>query len=226
MQRRRSGPTRRSARTSTSNGRARRRGTRLRIAAADSSTEKWKGEGDQDVRQYNFKLAQPVGEGELTFFYNYSDRVEIDYQDLSKDIVARRGNDWDNYYSDWFSAVAAAEACNASGQNDAIACDDAYWNASGLRQDDLGYVALELPFGDSLAWTATAYGHRNEGQGLWGTPYTPTPGGAPLSIRTTEYDLAREGLVTALTWTRRQPRGQRRPLVRDQQLRAGAPLLR
>ena len=176
-------------------------GTRLRIAAADSSTEKWKGEGDQDVRQYNFKLAQPVGEGELTFFYNYSDRVEIDYQDLSKDIVARRGNDWDNYYSDWFAAVAAAETCNASGQNDAIACDDAYWNASGLRQDDLGYVALELPFGDSLALTATAYGHRNEGQGLWGTPYTPTPGGAPLSIRTTEYDLAREGLVTALTWT-------------------------
>ena len=56
-------------------------------------------------------------------------------------------------------------------------------------------MALELPFGDSLAWTATAYVHRNDGQGLWGTPYTPTPGGAPLSIRTTEYDLAREGLV-------------------------------
>jgi iron complex outermembrane receptor protein len=29
----------------------------------------------------------------------------------------------------------------------------------------------------------------------------PTPGGAPLSIRTTEYDLSREGIVTALTWT-------------------------
>ena len=176
-------------------------GTRLRIAAADGSTEKWKGEGDQDVRQYNLKLAQPVGEGELTFFYNYSDRVEIDYQDLSKDIVARRGNDWDNWYSGLVRGGRAADACNASGQNDAIACDDAYWNASGLRQDDLGYVALELPFGDSLAWTATAYVHRNEGQGLWGTPYTPTPGGAPLSIRTTEYDLARDGLVTALTWT-------------------------
>ena len=93
------------------------------------------------------------------------------------------------------------DACNASGQNDAIACDDAYWNASGLRQDDLGYVALDLPFGDSLVWTANVYAHRNEGQGLWGTPYTVTPGGAPLSIRTTEYDLARDGLVTALTWT-------------------------
>jgi iron complex outermembrane receptor protein len=176
-------------------------GTRLSIAAADNSSEKWKGSGDQDVRQYNFKLAQPVGEGELTFFYNYSDRAEIDYQDLSKDIVARRGNKWDNFYPNWFGAVAAADACNASGQNDAVACDDAYWNASGLREDRLGYVALELPFGDSLVWTANVYGHRNDGQGLWGTPYTSTPGGAPLSIRTTEYDLAREGVVTALTWT-------------------------
>jgi iron complex outermembrane receptor protein len=176
-------------------------GTRLHFAAADNSTEKWKGAGDQDVRQYNFKLAQPVGEGELTVYYNYSDRAEIDYQDLSKDIVARRGNEWDNWYPNWFAAVAAADACNASGQNDAVACDDAYWNASGLREDNLGYVALELPFGDSLVWTASAYVHRNEGQGLWGTPYTPTPGGAPLSIRTTEYDLAREGLVSALTWS-------------------------
>jgi iron complex outermembrane receptor protein len=175
-------------------------GTRLTFGAADGSTEKWKGAGDQDVRQYTFKLVRPVGEGELTVFYNYSDRAEIDYQDLSKDIVARRGNTWDNWYPSWFEAVAAADACNASGQNDAIACDDAYWNASGLREDSLGYVALDVPFGDSLRWTATAYGHRNDGQGLWGTPYTPTPGGAPLSIRTTEYDLGREGLVTALTW--------------------------
>jgi iron complex outermembrane receptor protein len=176
-------------------------GTRFYFTAADSSTEKWKGEGDQDVRMYNFKLVRPLGEGEFRAFYNYSDRVEIDYQDLSKDIVARRGPEWDNWYSDWFAAVAAADACNASGQNDAIACDDAYWNASGLRQDDLGYVAFDLPFGDSLEWSTTVYLHRNDGQGLWGTPYTPTPGGAPLSIRTTEYDLAREGVITALTWT-------------------------
>jgi iron complex outermembrane receptor protein len=170
-------------------------GTRLMLSIADGSTEKWKGAGDQDVRMYNIKLAQPVGEGELTFYYNNSDRVEIDYQDLSKDIVARRGRDWDNYYPNWFDAIAAADTCGTSGT-----CDDAYWNASGLRKDDLGYVAIDLPFGDSLTFSATGYFHENEGQGLWGTPYVPTPGGAPLSIRTTEYDLAREGIVTALTW--------------------------
>jgi len=171
-------------------------GTQLMLSYADGSTEKWKGTGDQDVVMYNFKLVQDIGEGDFTVFYNNSDRAEIDYQDLSKDITARRGLEWDNYYPDWNAAVAAADVCGTSGT-----CDDAYWSASGLRKDDLAYLALDLPFGDALRWDITGYFHDNEGQGLWGTPYVPSPGGAPLSIRTTEYDLSREGIVTALTWT-------------------------
>jgi iron complex outermembrane receptor protein len=69
-----------------------------------------------------------------------------------------------------------------------------------LRKDDLAYVALDLPLSGALTLDANAYMHDNEGQGLWGTPYTPTPGGAPLSIRTTEYDLSRSGLIMGLTW--------------------------
>jgi iron complex outermembrane receptor protein len=170
-------------------------GTRVLLAAAGGSTEKWKGAGEQELRTINMKLVQPVGAGRFTAYYNNNDRREIDYQDLSKDIVARRGRDWDNYFPDYAAAVAAADACGTSGT-----CDDAYWNASGLRKDVLGYMALDLPFG-ALRWTATGYFHRNDGQGLWGTPYVASPGGAPLSIRTTEYDLGRKGLVTALAWT-------------------------
>jgi iron complex outermembrane receptor protein len=177
------------------------KGTRGYLTVVDSATEKWKGAGDQEVRMYNAKLVQPVGDGALTAYYNYSDRVEIDYQDLSLDIIERRGRDWDNWYPNWNAAVAAGEACGANGFDDAVACDDAYWSAAGLRKDDLGYLALTLPFGAALEWTATGYFHQNDGQGLWGTPYTPTPGGAPLSIRTTEYDLDRRGIVTALTWS-------------------------
>ena len=175
-------------------------GTKILLTAVDASSEKWKGGGDQNVRDYNLKVVQPLGGATLTAYYNYSDRMEIDYQDLSIDIVERRGRDWDNFYPNWNAAVAAATACNASGQNDAIACDDAYWNASGLRKDHLGYVALALPFGENVEWNTNVYLHQNEGQGLWGTPYTPTPGGAPLSVRTTEYDLERQGIVTSLTW--------------------------
>lgn len=176
-------------------------GTRAYIAALDSATDKWKGGGNQEQRMYNLKIVQPIGAATLTGYYNYSDRAEIDYQDLSYDIINRRGWDWDNWYPDWGAAVGAAQTCNAVGQADPVVCDDAYWNASGLRKDDLGYLTLDLPIGESFTWSTTAYIHQNEGQGLWGTPYVPTPGGAPLSIRTTEYDIDRKGALTALTWT-------------------------
>ncbi|HVF16663.1 MAG TPA: TonB-dependent receptor [Steroidobacteraceae bacterium] len=176
-------------------------GTRAYIAAVDASTDKWKGGGDQEQRQYNLKVVQPVGAAQITAFYNYSDRVEIDYQDMSFAMIERRGWDWDNWYPNWNAAVGAAQACNAGGQSDATVCDDAYWNASGLREDDLGYVKLDVPFGESVKWSMTGYIHRNEGQGLWGTPYTPTPGGSPLSIRTTEYDMDRKGGLTSLALT-------------------------
>lgn len=176
-------------------------GTRAYLAVVDATTEKWKGGGDQEQRMFNLKLVQPIGAAKLTAYYNYSDRAEFDYQDLSYQIIARRGWDWDNWYPDWNSAVNAAAACNASGQSNTVVCDDAYWNASGLRKDDLGYLALDLPIGESLQWKTTAYLHQNEGQGLWGTPYAPTPGGAPLSIRTTEYEIDRKGVLSALTFT-------------------------
>jgi iron complex outermembrane receptor protein len=167
--------------------------TRLYLAFADASTDKWKGGGEQESTVYTVKLVQPLSEGSITAYYNHSDRAEIDYQDLSYDIVQRRGWDWDNWYPNWDAAVAAADICDAT-------CDDAYWNASGLRKDDLGYVKFDLPFGEMLNWTTTLYRHKDIGQGLWATPYVASPGGAPLSIRTTEYDLDRAGVITSLTF--------------------------
>lgn len=176
-------------------------GTRGYIAVVDASTEKWKGGGDQEQRMVNVKLVQPIGDAKLTAYYNYSDRAEFDYQDLSYQIISRRGWDWDNWYPNWGAAVSAATACNAAGQSDPVVCDDAYWNAAGLREDDLGYLSLDLPVGESVSWKTTAYLHKNEGQGLWGTPYLPTPGGSPISIRTTEYEIDRQGVLSSLTLT-------------------------
>ncbi len=177
-------------------------GTRAYIAAVDSSTDKWKGGGTQETRMYTIKAVQPVGDGTLTGYYDYSDRAEIDYQDLSKDIVTPARRQVGQLLpelgrGDRRRRTRARRAASTT----PIICDDAYWNASGLRKDHLGYVALDLPLGETLEWKTTAYGHKNRGQGLWGTPYTPTPGGAPLSVRSTEYYLKRLGVVTALTWT-------------------------
>ena len=177
-------------------------GPRISLSAVDGTTDKWKGSGEQQQRMYSLKAVQPIGDtGSVTAYYNYSDRAERDYQDLSFDIIRRRGEDWDNWAPDWSAAVAAAQACAASGFGNAVVCDDADWDASGIREDSLAYVGVDLPSDDGLSFSARVYMHQNEGQGLWGTPYVPTPGGAPLSVRTTEYDIDRKGALATVGWT-------------------------
>jgi iron complex outermembrane receptor protein len=171
-------------------------GTRGYLSVGTQDTDKWKGAGTQEQDYINLKVEQEIGSALLTGYYADSDRAEIDYQDMSKNMIARLGSDWDNYYPDYARAIAAAGGTFTGGVN---SLDDAYWNASGLRKDDLSYLSLDLPLGDALAWKTTAYFHDNEGQGLWGTPYVPTPGGAPLSIRTTEYEIDRSGWISDLT---------------------------
>ncbi len=177
-------------------------GPRISLSAVDGTTDKWKGSGEQQQRMYSLKAVQPIGDtGSVTAYYNFSDRAERDYHDLSFDIIRRRGEDWDNWAPDWSAAVAAAQACAASGFGNAVACDDAYWDAAGIREDSLAYLGLDLPSDDGLSFSARVYMHQNEGQGLWGTPYVPTPGGAPLSVRTTEYDIDRKGALATVGWT-------------------------
>ena len=177
-------------------------GPRISLSAVDGTTDKWKGSGEQQQRMYSLKAVQPIGDtGSVTAYYNYSDRAERDYQDLSFDIIRRRGEDWDNWAPDWSAAVTAAQGCAASGFSNAVVCDDAYWDASGIREDSLAYLGVDLPSDDGLSFSARVYMHQNEGQGLWGTPYVPTPGGAPLSVRTTEYDIDRKGALATIGWT-------------------------
>ncbi len=172
-------------------------GTKLFLSYADQTTEKWKGEGDQEQEYANLKVVQPIGEATLTGYYSYSDRAEIDYQDMSLEQIERLGYNWDNFYPDYAQAVATAQGRFSGAVNN---LDDAYWNASGLREDKLGYVGANMPIGDTVELNAKVYTHTNEGQGLWGTPYVATPGGAPLSVRTTEYDIDRQGVIADITF--------------------------
>ena len=179
--------------------------------------EKWKGAGDQDVQMYNLKLVQPIGEGDLKFSYNYSDRAEIDYQDLSKDIVARRGHEWDNYYSRLVRGGRRRRHLQASGQNDAIIATTRIGTRPAFARTISATWRSISRSARRCASDITGYFHQNEGQGLWGTPY-------PVARRRAALDphdrvrLAREGIVTSLGVERREPRGRRRPLVREQRL--------
>lgn len=195
-------------------------GTRLSVSYADQSADKWKGEGEQKQQQINASFVQPIAAGELRGFVNHSERRENDYQDLSLDMIDRLGRDWDNISANYALAVQVADIYRANPAGDCttnaypspIKCvDDAYYDAAGLRDDTIGAVTLDYPVTDSFRISLTGYGHTNEGQGLWWTPYVATPTGAkgqggsviadpaPLAVRTTEYGIDRKGAIGSAT---------------------------
>ncbi|MGE7205606.1 TonB-dependent receptor [Sphingomonas sp. NPDC019816] len=175
------------------------------LSYAYLTTDKWKGYGTQRQHQANAKVVKDFGDrGSITGFFNFSDRRENDYQDLSLDIIRRRGYYNDNITNDYPLAIlyakqatngAAAAAYRqangsltgftppyagvANGLPSGITLDDGYYDAAGLRRDYLGGITFDAKLTDALSLTSTSYYHHNKGQGSWITPYNPTMAGAP-----------------------------------------------
>ncbi|QUT07040.1 TonB-dependent receptor [Sphingobium phenoxybenzoativorans] len=180
--------------------------------------DKWKGVGKQEQHQANAKIVADIGDGKITGFVNFSDRRENDYQDMSAAMIQRLGSNWDNISGDWATAYRLAaiyQNQNAGTADPAFlpyptygttfpapfeTVDDAYFDAAGLRRDWLTGLTFETPVTSSVRFKLQGYYHNNHGQGLWWTPYVASPTGAPLSIRTTEYDMDRMGTLANVTW--------------------------
>ncbi|WP_164155565.1 TonB-dependent receptor [Sandarakinorhabdus rubra] len=192
-------------------------GFKAYISAAHISADKWKGFGVQRATQVNAKAVADLG-GDATFtaFVNFSDRKENDYQDFTQEMLGRLGYFWDNISNDWPTAVRVAYVAANTGYSGvavgpnsfgttypapfAIA-DDAYYDAGGLRRDWLTGARLEGSLAEQVKAGVQFYYHTNKGQGSWITPYRASPGGLPLSFRTTEYEISRWGLLGDVTAT-------------------------
>jgi iron complex outermembrane receptor protein len=166
---------------------------RASLAAVHQHALKWKGMGPQDQDQVNARVVADIGDHSLEVSYNYSDRSENDYQDMSPDMQRRLGWDWDNYAPDWQRTLDAAGGKFSGGVNN---LDDAYYTARGMRIDHLAWATLKLAL--PVAVNSTVYHHSNKGQGHWYTPYQATSPTMPISIRTTDYTISRRGLTSAL----------------------------
>jgi len=192
-------------------------GTKAYVSFTNQYSQKWKGAGEQKAKQFNSKIVHIWDENRISAFLNTSDRTEVDYQDVSKEMVSKLGWNWDNYYPNFNQAVDAARGIFTPGVNSIVGSpatgkvDVAYYQGSGLRKDTLSGATVDLKVNDEMRVKATLYHHQNDGQGHWYTPYTASPGaaaaagvyagaGLPLSLRTTEYGIKRTGLVSDLTW--------------------------
>lgn len=172
-------------------------------------TDKWKGVGSQRQHQVNAKAVAPLaGQVRGVATFDYSDRRENDYQDMSLGMIGRLGYRWDNVSGDFPLAVRVADVGANTGYTGApklnpsagttypapfANADDAYYDAAGLRKDYLASLGVETEKGARVRLMLKGYYHDNRGQGIWYTPYVPSPSGVPISIRTTEYGIHRKG---------------------------------
>ena len=174
--------------------------------------DKWMGFGRQYQHQVNAKGVVDVGAAKLTGFFDFSDRREQDYQDLSLNQISRLGRRLDNVANNFPLAVLLADIGANRGETSVTptnpaagtvypapygatgTVDDSYYDASGLRRDYLASLGFETPIGEHVKFELKGYYHDNHGQGTWFTPYVASPSGVPISVRTTEYDIKRKGV--------------------------------
>jgi len=190
-------------------------GARAFASVQYGTTDKWKGDGEQHQFLANAKAVVPVGDVTVDAYISHSDRAEQDYQDLSLGMINRLGYDWDNFGpSNYALAIQVADIGANRGDSGTTplnpaagtvypspiaSLDDAYYDASGLRRDTLGAVGLSTPLSDQVTVAIKGYYHHNEGQGTWGTPYVNSPTGVPMAVRTTEYEIDRQGVFANVT---------------------------
>ncbi|OYQ30686.1 TonB-dependent receptor [Sandarakinorhabdus cyanobacteriorum] len=192
-------------------------GFKAYLSAAYLTADKWKGVGVQRATQVNAKAVATLAD-DVTFtaFVNFTDRKENDYQDFSQEMLGRLGYFADNISDNWPLAVRLA-FIGANRGNTGVAVgpnsfgtvfpapytsvDDAYFDAAGLRRDWLAGGRLEGKLTDQVTAGVQLYYHSNKGQGSWITPYRASPGGLPLSFRTTEYEISRIGVLGDVTAT-------------------------
>lgn len=179
------------------------------ISVDHHETAKWKGYGQQRQTLVNAKIVGDLGATQLSAYGSYSDRAEVDYQDLSLDMLNRLGYKWDNISNNYALAVKVADVAANNGYSGAVPtnpsagtawpapfanADDAYYSGGGLRKDFLGWVGAKTQFSEKFSGEIKGYYHDNKGRGLWWTPYVNSPNGIPLSLRTTEYAIKRGGI--------------------------------
>jgi iron complex outermembrane receptor protein len=147
------------------------------------------GAGDQWMDQLNLKAQLLAGAHKVTAYYNFADKKEADYVDLT---LARfnglgRGHD---HFADWNAAKAQAQV---QGQEDL-----AYFHsAQGARRDHFGYIGADLQLTDRALISIKPYFHTNDGAGDWHAPnygstaFSPDP----VYFRQTQYDTKRIGVL-------------------------------
>jgi iron complex outermembrane recepter protein len=164
------------------------------------------GAGETWHEQINMKANLFLGSSKFTAFYNYANRKESDFMDLSLSVfngTAPGSSQYGfgpmfDYFENWNTARQFAEA---SIPTYTPLTDAAYFSsAQGARMDHLAYLKGEFRPSERTRVEVQPYLHLNRGGGDWHAPsygaaYSPDP----IMFRQTQYNTNRTGLMAKAT---------------------------
>ncbi len=166
------------------------------------------GSGESWHEQMNLKANLFLGSSKFTAFYNYANRKESDFMDLSLSVFNRTAPGSSNfgfgpmfdYLTDWSAAKRFAEASIPTYTE---LTDASYFSsAQGARLDHLAYLKGEFKPTATTRIEVQPYLHLNRGGGDWHAPsYGAAYSPAPIMFRQTQYKANRSGLMTKGTMT-------------------------
>ncbi|TFZ33188.1 ligand-gated channel, partial [Pseudomonas syringae] len=121
----------------------------------------------------NAKVNYNFGDNRVSFFHSASSHDEASLPNLAKSIIQRLGYNWSYYTPDWTRAVNAANGIYTGGVTSA---NEATYNASSLRDDELDILNGNFSLTDDLVLDATVYHHHASGRGNSYYPFVYTSG--------------------------------------------------
>jgi iron complex outermembrane recepter protein len=160
------------------------------------------GAGETWHEQLNLKANLFLGSSKFTAFYNYANRKESDFMDLSLSVfnsTAPGSNTFGfgpffDYLTDWNTAKQFAQASIPTYTE---LTDASYFSsAQGARMDHLAYLKGEFKPTSSTRIEVQPYLHLNRGGGDWHAPsYGASYSPDPIMFRQTQYKANRSGLM-------------------------------
>ncbi|WDF71697.1 TonB-dependent receptor [Novosphingobium sp. KACC 22771] len=195
-------------------------GNKLFLSGSRQRARAWDFAGVQGGYQANGKFIHEDSHGKLTAYFAYSDKIEPN-EDATT-IYTNPANAVQAYqpYTRPFTYPSLSAALNyldASGNVPAVAANN-YRNyySDAQRTDYLGYIKYDVNLSKAVKWSNQFYIHHNDGVGVVAGPITVAGlpslfakyfpgqdlktvfGGSGYAIRTTEYMIHREGIISNL----------------------------
>jgi len=195
-------------------------GNAVALSVLNQRARAWDFDGIQGGPQVNLKWTNTSNSGKFTFFADYAKKIEPNEDSIN--VTTATQNTALPYtrpflYPDWAAGLSYLNPVTGAPPASAGSNFSNYYSAA-QRRDFLTYLKYQWQIDDNSSWTNQFYLHNNRGAGLVAgpinqaglptlfTPYYPGQdlktvfGGSGYALRTTEYTIDRQGLISNAEW--------------------------